>query len=241
MSFALMQSSTVRSLRNGSVRIAWAVAGADGTRELRLRWTEVGGPRFPPTRRGFGTRLVVDGLRQDLAGNVKIRLQSHRSSLRDRCATEYDQFRRSCVAHRRKCGTTNVTGSSLVGLRILVIEDESLITMLLKTRSPTSAVLLRRMRRDCRKLSKRRLLCFSILRSSILILTVRARLLSRRPSPNEKFHSFLPQATEKGSYQRGSKEFLYSTSRFKNPIWCALCMRPWRRRPSERRRFDGRM
>jgi two-component sensor histidine kinase len=61
------------SNETGSVRIAWTVAGADGTRELRLRWTEIGGPTVsPPKRRGFGTRLVGEGLRQDLAGNVKI-------------------------------------------------------------------------------------------------------------------------------------------------------------------------
>jgi two-component sensor histidine kinase len=61
------------SNETGSVRIAWAVAGTNGTRTLRVRWTEIGGPTVsPPKQRGFGTRLVVDGLRQDLAGNVQI-------------------------------------------------------------------------------------------------------------------------------------------------------------------------
>ncbi len=58
---------------SGWVDIVWAVAGSDATRELRMRWTEIGGPPVaPPKRRGFGSRLVERGLQQDLCGDVRI-------------------------------------------------------------------------------------------------------------------------------------------------------------------------
>jgi two-component sensor histidine kinase len=39
----------------GHVNIIWAVAGMNGARELRMRWTELDGPPVaPPKRREFG-------------------------------------------------------------------------------------------------------------------------------------------------------------------------------------------
>jgi two-component sensor histidine kinase len=57
----------------GQIHIDWMIERrADGTR-LRLTWTERGGPRVePPSRRGFGTRLIERSLAQDLSGEVKI-------------------------------------------------------------------------------------------------------------------------------------------------------------------------
>jgi two-component sensor histidine kinase len=44
-----------------------------GPRRLRLRWAEMGGPPVtPPTRRGFGSRLVERGLEPDLGGEVRM-------------------------------------------------------------------------------------------------------------------------------------------------------------------------
>lgn len=44
--------------------------------ELRSVWREVGGPAFaPPTRRGFGARLIERNLRHDLAGTLKVRYE----------------------------------------------------------------------------------------------------------------------------------------------------------------------
>jgi two-component sensor histidine kinase len=65
------------SNESGQVKIAWNVAGIDGARELHMRWTETGGPAVsPPTRQGFGMRLVVHGLKQDLGCDVKIDFHS---------------------------------------------------------------------------------------------------------------------------------------------------------------------
>ena len=45
-----------------------------GVRTLRLTWTETGGPLVaPPTRRGFGARLLERGLPRDLGGDVQLR------------------------------------------------------------------------------------------------------------------------------------------------------------------------
>ncbi|MER8442895.1 PAS domain S-box protein [Mesorhizobium sp. M1066] len=57
----------------GKVRIEWTVAGLNGTRELSIRWSEAGGPSVkPPSRQGFGSRLIERGLKQDLGGEVRI-------------------------------------------------------------------------------------------------------------------------------------------------------------------------
>jgi two-component system CheB/CheR fusion protein len=63
------------ALSNGSGRvvIAWAAHDTGEARELRMRWTESGGPPVtPPQRRGFGSRLLERGLKQDLGGDVRI-------------------------------------------------------------------------------------------------------------------------------------------------------------------------
>jgi two-component sensor histidine kinase len=40
-------------------------------RQLTIRWMEVGGPPVrPPSHRGFGSRLIELGLKQDLGGHV---------------------------------------------------------------------------------------------------------------------------------------------------------------------------
>lgn len=58
----------------GHVSIAWTVqAGTESTARLFLRWEETGGPPVtPPTRRGFGSRLIESLLAAELNGTVKI-------------------------------------------------------------------------------------------------------------------------------------------------------------------------
>lgn len=52
----------------GRLRLAWAVAGS----ELKITWEETGGPLIsePPTRRGFGSRVVDMTVRNQLGGRV---------------------------------------------------------------------------------------------------------------------------------------------------------------------------
>ena len=49
------------------------MTGQDSERRLALRWTERGGPPVaPPERRGFGSRLVEQGLPLDLGGSARL-------------------------------------------------------------------------------------------------------------------------------------------------------------------------
>ncbi|MFT4253542.1 MAG: PAS domain-containing protein [Caulobacter sp.] len=56
----------------GQITLAWSVDYA-ATPRLTLRWTERGGPPVaPPTRRGFGSRLIERGLAAELSGEARI-------------------------------------------------------------------------------------------------------------------------------------------------------------------------
>ncbi|WP_267425911.1 PAS domain S-box protein [Methylobacterium sp. GC_Met_2] len=61
------------STAEGSVAIAWAVTGDGPEPTFRLTWTERGGPPVvPPTRRGFGWRLIARGLSGGSTGWVEL-------------------------------------------------------------------------------------------------------------------------------------------------------------------------
>ena len=61
------------SVDAGQIAITWDVeATADGQR-MSLLWKESGGPPVaPPTRKGFGSRLIERGLAQELNGEVRL-------------------------------------------------------------------------------------------------------------------------------------------------------------------------
>jgi two-component sensor histidine kinase len=55
----------------GSVEIGWRLPHAPPL--LWLEWRERGGPPVsPPARRGFGSRLIEQGLARDLGGRVTL-------------------------------------------------------------------------------------------------------------------------------------------------------------------------
>lgn len=61
------------STEQGWVNISWAVDGALDAQRLTLRWRERGGvPVQPPTRQGFGTRLIERSFSADLGGSATI-------------------------------------------------------------------------------------------------------------------------------------------------------------------------
>ena len=62
------------SCREGRVTILWEIAGGADP-HLRMSWTERHGPLVvPPTRRGFGTKLIERSLASDLQGATELRL-----------------------------------------------------------------------------------------------------------------------------------------------------------------------
>ncbi|HEX2552534.1 MAG TPA: HWE histidine kinase domain-containing protein [Microvirga sp.] len=61
------------SAPEGRIRIAWEVLGPPGGSKLRLLWTERGGPAVqPPTRQGFGSRLISRSLSADIGASVSL-------------------------------------------------------------------------------------------------------------------------------------------------------------------------
>ena len=60
----------------GKVDIAWDIHQAEPVPRLHLRWQESEGPLVqPPTRQGFGTRLIERSLARELNGDVQIRFK----------------------------------------------------------------------------------------------------------------------------------------------------------------------
>jgi two-component system, chemotaxis family, CheB/CheR fusion protein len=61
------------SSSGGRVEVSWQSAESEIGPRLRVRWVESGGPAVAkPTRKGFGTRLISDGLAQELDGSVQL-------------------------------------------------------------------------------------------------------------------------------------------------------------------------
>jgi two-component sensor histidine kinase len=57
----------------GSVQIRWSVGGESPNVCLDLDWREQNGPLvLPPTRRGFGSRLIQRSLTNELGGSVEM-------------------------------------------------------------------------------------------------------------------------------------------------------------------------
>ena len=66
------------SVAAGCVGITWAVVDAEGGRALRFRWEETGGPPVtPPTRTGFGTRLIARSLAHCFGGTADLTYPPH--------------------------------------------------------------------------------------------------------------------------------------------------------------------
>jgi two-component sensor histidine kinase len=59
------------SSKCGAVDVAWQIDPGD--RQLRIRWSETGGPPVrPPVRSGFGRLLLERALASDLGGEVQL-------------------------------------------------------------------------------------------------------------------------------------------------------------------------
>jgi two-component sensor histidine kinase/PAS domain-containing protein len=61
------------SAERGTVSVSWEVAGPLHAPRLKLRWVERGGPPVsPPTRKGFGSRLIERSLAAEIDGAATI-------------------------------------------------------------------------------------------------------------------------------------------------------------------------
>lgn len=61
------------SNESGEIQLAWRLDAAADPPKLRLSWRERGGPPVvPPTRKGFGSRLIQRGLAAEFVGEVRM-------------------------------------------------------------------------------------------------------------------------------------------------------------------------
>lgn len=62
---------------DGRVDITWQLVGDGRDRRLSMRWSESGGPPVvPPTRKGFGSRMVQQVLGAELGGTVSVAFET---------------------------------------------------------------------------------------------------------------------------------------------------------------------
>jgi len=58
---------------SGTVSVEWTLRGGAADAQLRLSWTERGGPPVaPPRRRGFGSRVIAESFGSDFGGEAKL-------------------------------------------------------------------------------------------------------------------------------------------------------------------------
>ena len=61
----------------GSILVSWTIEPRPEGNRLLLRWQEKDGPTVtPPSRRGFGSRVLKRGLAHELAGTVQLDYRS---------------------------------------------------------------------------------------------------------------------------------------------------------------------
>jgi two-component sensor histidine kinase len=61
------------SVPAGKLVVRWRTVMLESLPQLLIEWAESGGPAVvPPTREGFGSRLIQRGLAQDLDGEIKL-------------------------------------------------------------------------------------------------------------------------------------------------------------------------
>jgi diguanylate cyclase len=113
------------SIPEGRVAVRWRVRAGD-PRRLVVEWTEHGGPAVkPPSRRGFGTRLVEWSLVHELDGSAELDFGPEGLC----CAIELpltggilaEPLRDGAATPEAAPDTSNM--GALVGRRILLVED----------------------------------------------------------------------------------------------------------------------
>ena len=64
------------SVPSGRITVTWRIIPGEGAARVAIMWRESGGPLVtPPTRRGFGTRLITGGIMRELDGEARLDFQ----------------------------------------------------------------------------------------------------------------------------------------------------------------------
>ena len=60
-------------MENGQLDVTWRLQPAETGQEVRLVWTESGGPKVTaPVAKGFGSRLIRQACSYELGGSVEL-------------------------------------------------------------------------------------------------------------------------------------------------------------------------
>ena len=113
----------------GRVDLSWRTEPG----KLELIWVETGGPEItPPTRRGYGSRAIVAGIERQLGGIVDFDWQA--GGLRCTLTLPNDPANKSSKRPLRRQvdgETTKFVATSPDDKRVLLVEDEPLVSMML--------------------------------------------------------------------------------------------------------------
>ena len=113
----------------GRVDLSWRTEPG----KLELIWVETGGPEItPPTRRGYGSRAIVAGIERQLGGIVDFDWQA--GGLRCTLTLPNDPANESSKRPLRRQvdgETTKFVTTSPDDKRVLLVEDEPLVSMML--------------------------------------------------------------------------------------------------------------
>ncbi|MDM9628451.1 HWE histidine kinase domain-containing protein [Rhizobium sp. S152] len=112
------------SVASGHLDVRWHL---DDKGDCIIEWTESGGPKVvAPTRRGFGSNLIQKTVSHDLRGSV--RLDFDPAGLKARFVIPGEHLH--VVAQRENfVDITAPSKSPLLGLTVLLVEDQALIAM----------------------------------------------------------------------------------------------------------------
>ena len=113
----------------GRVDLSWRTEPG----KLELIWVETGGPEItPPTRRGYGSRAIVAGIERQLGGIVDFDWQA--GGLRCTLTLPNDpanEFSKRPLRRQVDGETTKFVATSPDDKRVLLVEDEPLVSMML--------------------------------------------------------------------------------------------------------------
>jgi PAS domain S-box-containing protein len=120
------------SSTSGAVKVSWELNAG----RLNLQWTETGGPpTAPPSSRGFGTKLITSTCETQLGGKAKFdwRVEGLQCTLSVPIDDKMMQPVRNATgrqSYREDNG--HVAPTVLAGKRVLLVEDEMLVAMMMK-------------------------------------------------------------------------------------------------------------
>ncbi len=118
------------SSASGRVKVTWQIEGSG----LVLHWEETGGPTArSPTAQGFGTKIITASVASQLGGEAAFdwRPEGLHCRLSIPIGDAFGTVERA-YSEQRSAGRNAAPSRALVGNRVLLVEDEALVAMLMR-------------------------------------------------------------------------------------------------------------